>query len=231
MGKLGKKELDLLGEKLLRLSRLEPPEADRIAERSHLFASVLKKAEAFQRVPDDRPKRVFLLDLTVFKGAASAAVFMIAAVASVSVYLVKDRAAEVSEDRPSMPAEKPVGSLSNNPPGSVIMYDLLPADSEPERSIRPARTLVKTQAAPRRQAVRPQTLDMRESAVEEFYPITFAGDPYETARGGRVVRVDVPATTLFAMGLRHSLENASEMVKADLLIGPDGVARGIRLVR
>lgn len=231
MGKLGKKELDLLGEKLLRSARIEPPDADRIAERPHLFASVLKRAEAFQRVPDDRPKRAFLLDLTILKSAVSAAVLVIAAIAGVSVYMVKDRAVELSEDRPPVPAEKPVGSLSNNPPGSVIMHNLLPADGEPERSIRPVRASVKTQATPRRQAARPQTLDMRDSAVEEFYPLTFAGDPYETARGGRVLRVDVPASTLFAMGLRHSLENASEIVKADLLIGPDGVARGIRLVR
>lgn len=231
MGKLGKKELDLFGERLLRSARIGPLEADLIAERPDLFASVLKKAEAFQRVPDDRPKRMFLLDLTVLKGAASAAILIIVAVAGVSVYLVKDRAAEVSEDRPSMPAEKPVGSLSNNPPGSVIMHNLLPADSEPERSVRSVRASVKAQTTQRRQAVRPQRLDMRDSAVEEFYPLTFAGDPYETARGGRVVRVDVPASTLFAMGLRNSLENASEIVKADLLIGPDGVARGIRLVR
>jgi hypothetical protein len=45
-----------------------------------------------------------------------------------------------------------------------------------------------------------------------------------------VIRVDVPRSTLFAMGFPVSLENESPTVKADLLIGPDGATRAVRLV-
>ena len=69
------------------------------------------------------------------------------------------------------------------------------------------------------------------SATAEFYPLSYAGDPSETARGGRVIRVDMSRSSLFAMGVDLQLENESDSVKADLLVGPDGVARGIRLVK
>lgn len=58
----------------------------------------------------------------------------------------------------------------------------------------------------------------------------FDGDTLEAARGGHVVRVDMPRSSLFAMGVNVPLENETGSIKADLLVGPDGVTRGIRLV-
>jgi hypothetical protein len=66
--------------------------------------------------------------------------------------------------------------------------------------------------------------------VDDFYAVSYAGDPHETERGGRIVRVDIPRSTLFAMGINVPLENESATVKADLLVGSDGVTRGIRVV-
>jgi hypothetical protein len=65
----------------------------------------------------------------------------------------------------------------------------------------------------------------------DFYALSYAGDPNETERGGRIVRVDIPRSTLFAMGVDVPLENETETVKADLLIGSDGVTRAIRVVK
>jgi hypothetical protein len=72
---------------------------------------------------------------------------------------------------------------------------------------------------------------IRYEAEGDFYALSYAGDPNETERGGRIVRVDVPRSTLFAMGIDVPLENESETVKADLLIGSDGVTRAIRVVK
>jgi hypothetical protein len=69
-----------------------------------------------------------------------------------------------------------------------------------------------------------------ETAGPEFMPVTYTGDNGESARGGRVIRVDISRATLFAMGINVPLENESPTVKADLLVGPDGVTRAIRLV-
>lgn len=65
----------------------------------------------------------------------------------------------------------------------------------------------------------------------EFYPITYTGDLNDTVRGGRVVRVEMSRASLFAMGINIPLENGAEVLKADLLIGPDGVTRAVRLAK
>ena len=79
-----------------------------------------------------------------------------------------------------------------------------------------------TRSAEQIRTVKPPTL--------EFYPIAFTGDPNDIA-GGRVVRVELSRQALFAMGANIPLENGIENVKADLLIGPDGVTRAVRLAR
>jgi hypothetical protein len=60
--------------------------------------------------------------------------------------------------------------------------------------------------------------------------LSFAGDLEETAAGGRIIRVDMSRSSLFAMGVDIPLENGREMVKTDLLIGSDGMARAVRIV-
>ena len=72
---------------------------------------------------------------------------------------------------------------------------------------------------------------IRYEGEGDFYALSYAGDPNETERGGRIVRVDIPRSTLFAMGIDVPLENETESVKADLLIGSDGVTRAIRVVK
>ena len=65
----------------------------------------------------------------------------------------------------------------------------------------------------------------------EFYAISYSGDPAETDAGGRIVRVEMQRSSLFALGVNVPLENDAGPVKADLLIGRDGVTRAIRVVR
>jgi hypothetical protein len=70
---------------------------------------------------------------------------------------------------------------------------------------------------------------MRKPALE-FQPVTYTGDPSDIA-GGRIVRVELSRQALFAMGVNIPLENGVDNVKADLLIGPDGVTRAVRLAK
>ena len=49
--------------------------------------------------------------------------------------------------------------------------------------------------------------------------------------GGHVVRVELPRSALVSMGLPMNGEQLNERVKADVLLGHDGVARAIRFVR
>ena len=48
--------------------------------------------------------------------------------------------------------------------------------------------------------------------------------------GGQVVRVEMKRSSLFALGVNIPLENDDTVIKADLLIGRDGVTRAIRMI-
>ena len=64
----------------------------------------------------------------------------------------------------------------------------------------------------------------------EFYALTAAGNPSENGEELRVVRAELSRSSLFALGVNMPIENESEKIKTDLLVGADGVARAIRLV-
>lgn len=69
----------------------------------------------------------------------------------------------------------------------------------------------------------------QNEVVTDYIPLTYLND--STAfDSGLVVRVQVPRATLVSMGLPMNVENSSELVKADVVVGDDGVARAIRFV-
>ncbi len=69
-----------------------------------------------------------------------------------------------------------------------------------------------------------------EDVATEFLPLTH-GDGFNQAEGGQMVRVELPRSALTSFGLPMNAERSSERVKADVLLGHDGVARAIRFVR
>lgn len=71
----------------------------------------------------------------------------------------------------------------------------------------------------------------RDSEVAtDFFPLASGGDqaPMES---GQVIRVQMPRSALIAFGVPVNIERADVPVKADLLVGEDGLARAIRFVR
>ena len=72
-----------------------------------------------------------------------------------------------------------------------------------------------------------------EQAVEiatSFIPLS-NGRSLAAAESMQLVRVELPRSALVSFGLPMNVERADERVKADVLIGNDGVARAIRFVR
>jgi hypothetical protein len=63
----------------------------------------------------------------------------------------------------------------------------------------------------------------------DFFPLAHGGDQKPMERG-EVIRVQMPRSALIAFGLPVDVERADVPVKADLLIGEDGLARAIRFV-
>ena len=48
--------------------------------------------------------------------------------------------------------------------------------------------------------------------------------------GAPVVRMQLPRTVLVAFGLPMNPERAEEPINADVVLGPDGIARAVRFV-
>jgi hypothetical protein len=64
----------------------------------------------------------------------------------------------------------------------------------------------------------------------DFFPLSY-GEDQKPMESGEVIRVQMPRSALIAFGLPVNVERADVPVKADLLVGEDGLARAIRFVR
>jgi hypothetical protein len=69
-----------------------------------------------------------------------------------------------------------------------------------------------------------------QEVATEFIPLG-QGAPYTQVEEGHIVRVELPRSALVSFGLPVNAEAPQGRVKADVLLGHDGVARAIRFVR
>lgn len=215
MRKLENKKLDEVGKALVRAGAVSTRDLEKIVANPALFESVRARIAMENSAPVSR-RSFFRPGIAAF-----ASVALLTAVA-VSLGVFRSEPNDVVADRiPAVP-RKP--EVKQHREADVIVDAPAPQPSDPIRTERIShRPSIRT-SGPKRPAVQ----QARYSG--EFYAVSYAGDPHETERGGRIVRVDIPRSTLFAMGVDIPLENEAETVKADLLIGSDGVTRGIRVV-
>jgi hypothetical protein len=76
------------------------------------------------------------------------------------------------------------------------------------------------------------TLQTNEAErVTEFISLTAGVPPATPLEGGQLVRVQLPRAALASLGLPLNIERENEPVKADVLLGNDGLAHAIRFVR
>ena len=71
---------------------------------------------------------------------------------------------------------------------------------------------------------------VEEEADASFYPLPEA-EALPALENAMVVRVQLPVSSLQLMGFPVTEERADASVQADLLLGQDGLARGVRLVQ
>lgn len=69
----------------------------------------------------------------------------------------------------------------------------------------------------------------RREIDSKFLPL-MAASPLEPTESGHLIRMNLPRSTMGRFGFPISLERSEEPIKADVLIGEDGVARAIRFV-
>ena len=221
--KLQPGDLDRIGKKLIAQDVISENDIENIVNSPFLYSSVRNRILADAA---NSGRRSGFARYFVFAGSSLVLVFGI--FATVSYFRIK-REPVAAVEHP-----KVIHIQRSNVPDGIA--------GKPEEQL-PLDPLVDRVNNKRRVAQQSQTIGYRKPDLHsvqqkkaakqptlEFHPIAFTGDPNDIA-GGRVVRVELSRQALFAMGANIPLENGVENVKADLLIGPDGVTRAVRLAR
>ncbi|HSK29649.1 MAG TPA: hypothetical protein VLA17_06765 [Candidatus Limnocylindria bacterium] len=215
MRKLENKKLDEVGKALIKAGSVSTRDLEKIVANPALFDSIRTRIAFEGSAPV--PRRSFLRP-----GVATFASVALMTAVALSFGIFNSGPDEVVVDQHTVVPPKPVLKPHQEP------------DTIADISARQTSEPTSAQGITNRTSIR--TSRPKQPVVQqarysgEFYAVSYAGDPHETERGGRIVRVDIPRSTLFAMGVDIPLENERETVKADLLIGNDGVTRGIRVV-
>jgi hypothetical protein len=131
------------------------------------------------------------------------------------------------EATPDEPAIEPLNATVSPEEES----DVIPPSP---RTMDRRRAVIQTVAQRNRSAQRATNLTPTTNANEEittdFLPLSYSSSLSQFDEG-QVVRVELPRSALQSFGLPVNAESAGERVKADVLLGHDGVARAIRFVR
>ncbi len=76
-----------------------------------------------------------------------------------------------------------------------------------------------------------QAGNLESEAEGDFYSLPFAGIFEHSKEELQMLRVELPRSSLVALGLNPPLENEKGIIKTDLLVSSDGITRAIRLVK
>src|SRR6185312_3554890 len=101
---------------------------------------------------------------------------------------------------------------------------------QPPRHIKDYRLTARaSRNAPREEKANTALAAATSKTTNEFLPLTYLASS-TAMESGTVVRVKLSRASLISLGLSISSESSDELIKADLIMGDDGVARAIRLV-
>jgi len=217
--KLNKQELDAIGKMLVMSDARRAVDIDAIVTNPQLFASVRSRIAAVETPePVDRWFVFTGFRVAAFGAAAAVLLLVVGAfslldtgrgVVAVDTIQIPPQVADVA--RPVFPPQEVKASKLSAGRANKV-------DIKREKAI-PVRSNIRTS---------PQ-IELEPNA--EFLAVAYTGDPHETAAGGRIIRVDMKRSSLYALGIDLPLENGDDRVKADLLVGADGVTRGVRIVQ
>lgn len=135
--------------------------------------------------------------------------------------------------RSNSEVNKPNEIVVNKSPEFAPPTPIATQAGEQVNEVAPRNTkVIKAAYHPRAKRVsRPSTTTTEAAeAVTDFLPLTYLSEA-AAADSGHVVRVEVPRTMMASMGVPTNRERHAEFVKADVIIGDDGLARAIRFVQ
>lgn len=158
--------------------------------------------------------------LYIAAGLAAAAVIAIL----ISLIATQTRIAETAAPQEARThKETPAGVQAPSPAPSPEKH-LVSAD--PKRGVRPIKPAIKSKpTAPDKKAPTAEV-----EIATDFFPLVNR-ESLNQLDSGQLVRVELPRSALMSFGLPMNMERAGERIKADVVVGEDGLARAIRFVR
>ena len=118
--------------------------------------------------------------------------------------------------------------------------NLAPREQSPQRVIEPDKqeqkiethvaNIMSTKRHTPRRAATSDDVARNDETVTDYIPLTYLADA-TAVESGTVLRVELPPSALIAVGLPAPVERTDSRVKADVVVGDDGVARAVRFVR
>ena len=136
--------------------------------------------------------------------------------------------------------EQPLPGPISSPPATPVIETVNPLVPGPpprtshERRDRKSSLRLPGKPGPKMTEVALSPVPAAEAESKEiatdFVPVGY-GSALDLQDGGQVVRVELPRVALARFGLPMNLDRADEGIKADVLVGADGLARAIRFVK
>lgn len=216
------KTLDQIGKRLFDNEPLAASEIDNIVAKPELFSLVRERiaADRVASIAEMRRTSPVRRYVIAYSGMA---LTVLVAVGAITFY------------RPEKTTYKaPVPVLSNKVPDAVPEVARIEVPPQSDTGKLPAVRATKDDYRVEKAILtRTEPVNRPRRIAEpdtQFLPVSYTGDPDEMSAGGQVIRVEMKRSSLFAIGVNVPLENADEVVKADLLIGRDGVTRAIRVI-
>lgn len=237
-------KLDDAGRNLLKAGGLSQDELERLMAAPKMFDGVKARIRAEQAamnaaVPRKSERSLFAFLNWQYGAAAFASLlFVVLSAYGVFVYIEQKEADRVAINDPKPSPAKSVNENAPVPPPTTQQADNedqynedhrdeeVVVDRPEDREIR--KNVVAVQTSFKRPKRIQREIEYAEP-VREFYPVSYTnGD--DISSDIRIVRVELPRSSLFSMGFDAPIHNGAETVKAELLVSADGVTKGVRLV-
>jgi hypothetical protein len=223
---------------LLDSTRLRNEEIEQIVAAPQLFDAVKARIKNEQR---ERKSRLFTNNHWSFPiwnrqvVTAASAVLILLAFGAFSLILMRNSVQP--EEQIAKTPEIPVKTIAEETIQKKFIEDSAEIELAEKSFVKPqAKRAVFKKEMPKPQKTAPKQIRTKKPAdIEtepggEFFALNYTGNPNETGEALRVVRAELSRSTLFALGVNLPIENESQKIKTDLLVGTDGVARAIRFV-
>jgi hypothetical protein len=242
---LQNEKLDRIRRRLIASASVPDSELEKILQSPQLFDRVKTRIKAEHRREDRQTKSFFgagrgLSALNRQKTFAAAAFLMFITFGALGFIVLKnpDSSPQSVAERISLPQTQFPADDRKSEPSDI--FEAPPEIVKTKNFARQSRPNIRKAVLKNEAAASPKRLRQRKNSVKrhaeiepeaEFYALNYHGAALENGEDLRIIRTELSRSSLFALGVNVTIENESEKIKTDLLVGADGVAKAIRLVK